>query len=102
MTAPTNAGSDPGASFNGVSCSSSESCAAVGSYTDSGGNTQAMVSGSGDLGPTVSAVTFGGTVSAPTVTVSGSGFGTEADLGAPTTAGCGLSGSNYDNNFEFA
>ena len=59
-----------------------------------------------DIGATeadvISSVVFGGTISAPTVTVSGSGFGTEANLGTPTAAGCGLSGSNYGNDFEFA
>ena len=49
---------------------------------------------------TISSVVFGGTVTAPTVTVSGSGFGTEADLGAPTPAGCACTGSDYGNNFD--
>ncbi len=47
----------------------------------------------------ISSVVFGGTVTTPTVTVSGSGFGTEADLGAPTPAACGATGSDYGTNF---
>ncbi len=42
ITAPANAGTDPGDSLSGVSCSSSENCTATGSYTDSSGNSQAM------------------------------------------------------------
>ena len=53
----------------------------------------------------ISAVTFGGTPASPTVTVWGSGFGSESDLGTPQPAG-GTSdcvyppytGSDYTNN----
>ena len=58
---------------------------------------------------TVSAVTFGGTPASPTITVWGSGFGSESDLGTPQPAG-GTSdcvyppytGSDYTNNLYFA
>ena len=49
--------------------------------------------------PTISAVTFSGTPSAPTVTVWGSGFGTEADLGTPVPAYFGGSGFDYGQQF---
>jgi DNA-binding beta-propeller fold protein YncE len=56
-------------------------------------------------GPTITAVTFAGTPTYPTVTVWGSGFGDQADLGTPQSAGteCGPtgSGSNYQTNFYF-
>ena len=52
--------------------------------------------------PTVSAVTFSGTAAAPTVTVWGSGFGTRADLGTATPAGCSASGSDYATTLSFA
>jgi YVTN family beta-propeller protein len=45
--------------------------------------------------PTISAVTFAGTPASPTVTVWGSGFGTEADLGAPVPAYDNQTGSDY-------
>lgn len=40
---PVNAGSDPKASVNSVSCNKAGTCVAVGNYTDSGGNAQAVV-----------------------------------------------------------
>jgi YVTN family beta-propeller protein len=49
--------------------------------------------------PTISAVTLTGTPTAPTVTVWGSGFGTEADLGAPVPAYGAGTGSDYGNQF---
>ena len=59
-------------------------------------------------GPTITALTFGGSPSSPTVTVWGSGFGTYADLGTPQPAGgtydCvspPYSGSDYQNNMYF-
>ena len=45
-----------------------------------------------DLSPTITGVKFTGTPSSPTITVSGSGFGTESDLGASSPAGCGWGG----------
>ena len=52
--------------------------------------------------PTIGGVTFGGDPSNPTVTMSGSGFGTSGDLGTPGTPGCGGSGSDYGNIFYFS
>ena len=53
--------------------------------------------------PTITGVAFGGTPASPTVTVSGSGFGTQADLGTPTSSYCNsLTGSNYGNNLYLA
>jgi hypothetical protein len=49
--------------------------------------------------PTISAVTFSGAPAAPTVTVQGSGFGTEADLGTPVPAYDGYTGSDYGQLF---
>jgi YVTN family beta-propeller protein len=49
--------------------------------------------------PTISAVTFSGTPAAPTVTVWGSGFGTEADLGTPVPAYGGGTGSDFGTQF---
>ncbi len=40
---PVNVGQDPKASIGSVSCTKSGSCIAVGSYTDTGGNAQAVV-----------------------------------------------------------
>jgi hypothetical protein len=37
VTAPSNAGSDPDASLNGLACTSMGNCVGVGSYTDSSG-----------------------------------------------------------------
>jgi hypothetical protein len=42
VTAPSNVGSNPGANLDGVSCTSVGTCVAVGGYTDSSGNVQAM------------------------------------------------------------
>ena len=41
VTAPADAGSNPGAALNGISCSSAGNCTAAGGYTDSSGNSQA-------------------------------------------------------------
>ena len=49
--------------------------------------------------PTISAVTFGGTPASPTVTVWGSGFGTQANLGTPVPAYNGYTGSDYGQQF---
>ncbi len=49
--------------------------------------------------PTISAVTFAGTPASPTVTVWGSGFGTQANLGAPVAAYGGGTGSDYGQQF---
>ncbi len=52
--------------------------------------------------PSISAVLFSGSVASPTITVTGSGFGTEADLGSPLPAGCGgFTGSDYSNTLNF-
>ena len=48
-----------------------------------------------DLSPTITGVKFTGTPSSPTITVSGSGFGTESDLGASSPAGCDWGGLVY-------
>jgi YVTN family beta-propeller protein len=70
----------------------------------------AVVGTAGPAGAqTVTAVTFGGTPASPTITVWGSGFGSESDLGTPQPAG-GTSdcvyppytGSDYTNNLYFA
>jgi hypothetical protein len=42
VTAPPDAGTDPGAYLRGVSCPSAGNCAGVGQYLDSSGHTQAM------------------------------------------------------------
>ena len=54
--------------------------------------------------PTISSVTLSGSPAAPTVTVSGTGFGSEADLGTATAPFvCGsATGLNYGNNFNFS
>ena len=53
--------------------------------------------------PTIDGVTFGGNPANPTVTVSGSGFGAQADLGtAARHACCNGTGSDYGNNFYFS
>ena len=43
VAAPANAGANPGASFNGISCSSAGNCTAAGGYVDNSGNGQLMV-----------------------------------------------------------
>ena len=43
VTAPANAGADPEASLQGISCWSAGDCTAVGGYTDSSGSGQALV-----------------------------------------------------------
>ncbi len=48
-----------------------------------------------DLSPTITGLAFSGTPSSPTITVSGSGFGTESDLGSSSPAGCDWSGLIY-------
>ena len=46
--------------------------------------------------PTITAVTYGGSFTSPTITIWGSGFGTRSFLGAPQTPStCGGSGSDY-------
>ncbi len=54
--------------------------------------------------PSISTVTVGGSLTAPTMTVTGSGFGNEADLGVPASSTFCSSldtGSDYDN-FSFS
>jgi hypothetical protein len=43
VTAPTNAGTNPNASLNGISCASPGNCVAVGNYSDSSSYTHAMI-----------------------------------------------------------
>ena len=55
-------------------------------------------------GATITSVSFGGTQASPTITVSGSGFGTQADIGTPnpasTTENCSpATGYDYGTNF---
>ena len=76
VTAPANAASDPLAYLFGIWCSSAGNCTAVGSYFDSSGNEQAMATTETTVTPTIDGVTFGGNPTNPTVTVSGTGFGT--------------------------
>jgi hypothetical protein len=55
--------------------------------------------------PTIDGVTFGGNPASPTVTVSGSGFGTMGDLGTGTPATSCLptdTGDDYGNYFYFS
>ncbi len=52
--------------------------------------------------PVIDGVTFGGDPTNPTVTVSGSGFGTLFDLGTANAAGCSGTGFDYGNNLYFA
>ncbi len=54
-----------------------------------------------DGSPAISGVTFGGTPGSPSMTVSGSGFGTEAYLGASSPAGCGWSGLDFGGSIQF-
>ena len=67
--------------------------------------TAAGTAGPAGAAQAISAVTFGGTPASPTVTVWGSGFGSESDLGTPQPAGgttdCvtpPYTGSDYTNN----
>ena len=48
-----------------------------------------------DLSPTISGVAFTGSPGFPTVTLSGSGFGSESDLGDPAAAGCSATGTDF-------
>jgi len=74
-----------------VSCVSSTSCTAV----DDGGE---AVTYDGPDAATVTDVEFSGNATSPVVTVSGSGFGTEADLGTPGAAGCSATGSDFGSS----
>jgi hypothetical protein len=54
---------------------------------------------------TITSVVVSGTQAAPSITVTGSGFGSVATLGTPYTPdpGCGVvTGKDYDTNFNFA
>jgi hypothetical protein len=53
VSAPADAASDPSARLGGVSCASAGNCEAVGSYTDTTGNTQAMAAGESAPAPTI-------------------------------------------------
>jgi hypothetical protein len=55
------------------------------------------------IGSMINSVTVSGSAAAPTITVTGSGFGTEASLGTPQTP-CGPSstGSDYATNLSLA
>ena len=54
VSAPSNAGSDPDATLDGVSCTSSTDCVAVGDYTESSGHEQSMAAISPAAPPTTS------------------------------------------------
>ena len=49
-------------------------------------------------GPSISAVSLGGTPSVPTVTVTGSNFGASQPSGKPKTCTCGDTGDDYAHN----
>ncbi len=102
VTAPTDAASDPLAYLFGIWCSSAGNCTVVGSYFDGSGNEQAMTSTELTVTPTIDGVTFGGNPANPTVTVTGTGLGSLADLGSPTAPNGGGTGENYGNNLYFS
>jgi hypothetical protein len=78
-------------SLDAVSCASPSFCVAV----DDAGQ---AVTYNGMNAATVTDVEFSGSPTAPVVTVSGSGFGTQADLGIPNSPGCGpQTGSDFGN-----
>ena len=92
-------------------CSIENGALPVGSYTavaDYGGDTDLTASTSAPTPfnvtttATIDGVTFGGTPSNPTMTVSGSGFGTESDLGTAYPAACSATGSDYGSNITFS
>ncbi len=75
-----------------LSCASASFCVAV---DDAG----FAVTYTGANPATVTDVEFSGSTAAPVITVSGSGFGTETDLGAAGAPGCGpYTGSDYADN----
>ncbi|MGA3147679.1 MAG: choice-of-anchor Q domain-containing protein, partial [Acidimicrobiales bacterium] len=86
-----NAPQCPGTDQRGAARASSSPCDA-GAYDTNGAA----------FNPSISGVAIGGTLASPTVTVTGSGFGNEADLGVPVPAYCGGSGFDYGNNFYFS
>ncbi len=54
-------------------------------------------------GASISSVTVTGSLAAPTVTISGTGFGSESELGSATPPpGCPTTGSDYDNFYYFS
>lgn len=53
VAAPADAASNPSAILRGIACSSAGNCEAVGSYTDSDGNTQAMAASETAPAPTI-------------------------------------------------
>jgi YVTN family beta-propeller protein len=61
-----------------------------------------LATSAGASGPTITAVTFNGSPSAPSITYWGSGFGSESDLGSASVAGCDYSGSDYGSNVDFS
>ena|GEM_PF-729541 len=86
---------DPGNIVDGISCPSASFCIAV----TSGGSAAVF---SNAPTPNMTDVSFSGSVSSPTITVSGSGFGVQADLGNPQPPGlCGGTGSDYNNDAFF-
>ena len=104
IAVPANAGSSQEAGLNGISCSSTWNCTAVGIYVDNSGNIEAMAATETLSPPTIDGVTFGGTPSDPTITVTGSGFGTLGDIGTPnpasTTQNCSpATGYDYGTSF---
>ena len=56
VTAPADAATNPSAILRGISCTSAGNCGAVGSYTDSSGDTQAMAA-SENATPTITSFT---------------------------------------------
>jgi hypothetical protein len=74
-----------------VSCVSATLCVAV----DQDGDALTYTA---PAPPTISSVTFGGNETSPTVTISGSGFGTQGELDSPQES-CG-NGSDFGNNLD--
>ena len=98
---------DPGGGSGG--CSIGNSALGAGTYgvmaayggdTDLVGSDSPSTSFTVTPAATIGGVTIEGTPAAPTITVSGSAFGTISDLGTPTAA-CGGTGSDYGDSFYF-
>jgi hypothetical protein len=106
LTLPTGAGTNPGGSLLGVSCSSAENCVAAGNYVDSAGYGQAMVATQTSRATTLFTPTTGAlTVSAgatniPVTATTGFtvgqplGVGTGASFEQPTVTAVGTQGRN--------
>lgn len=84
---------DPGDIVRSISCPATSFCVAV---TNTGDAVTYTAPPSAD----VTDVSFSGSASSPTITVTGTGFGGESDLGAAQSPGsCGGTGSDYGSNF---